>query len=178
VKRILFYVSAVSVAVAASFACSGPDKGELDRAASLRGQASVFRTAGVGTVFERRCGSLDCHGSISRNMRIYSSRGLRLPNEAGLLPGGGETTLDESTANYNSILLLEPERTNEVLRGELAPEVAMLVLKKPLGIESHKGGLSIRKGDDAERCIVTWLTASSTEVDANACARAAVFPKE
>jgi hypothetical protein len=177
-RRIFFLTAVASVALAASFACSGPDKGELDRASSLRAQASVFRTAGVGTVFERRCGSLDCHGTVTRNLRIYSSRGLRRPNEAGLLPGQGDTTLEESTDNYNSILLLEPERTNEVLRGEQSPETVMLVLKKPLGLESHKGGLSIRKGDDAERCIVTWLTLPAMEVDANACARAAVFPKE
>lgn len=177
-NRTLCIFALTCVGVAASFSCSGPEKGELDRAASLRGQATTFRTAGVGTVFERRCGSLDCHGSVTRNMRIYSSRGLRLPNEAGLVPGGGETTLDESTANYNSIMLLEPERTNEVLRGEQPPDVAMLVLKKPLELESHKGGQTIRKGDDAERCIITWLTAFAAEVDATACARAAVFPKE
>lgn len=178
-KRTFLFVAAGCVAVSASFGCSGPDKGELDRAASLRAQASTFRTAGVGTVFERRCGSLDCHGSLTRNLRIYSSRGLRLPSDGGTnLPGQGDTTIDESTANYNSIMLLEPERTNEVLRGEATPEVAMLVLKKPLGLESHKGGVSIRKGDDAERCIVTWLTQPNDQVDAAACARAAIFPKE
>jgi hypothetical protein len=177
-RRFAFVVALVSVTLAASFACSGPDKGELDRASSLRAQATTFRTAGVGTVFERRCGSLDCHGSITRNMRIYSSRGLRLPNEAGLGPGQGDTTLEESTANFNSIMLLEPERTNEVLRGEQPPDVAMLVLKKPLGRESHKGGEAIRPGDDAQRCIITWLTLPANEVDAPSCARAAVFPKE
>ena len=128
-------------------------------------------------MFERRCGSLDCHGAIGRNMRIYSSNGLRLPNDAGLRPGQGETTLDEITANYQSILTLEPEKTNEVLDG--ADPYTLLVLKKPLELEKHKGGPAIRKGDDAERCIVSWLKEDLLNpIDKDACARAAIFPKE
>jgi hypothetical protein len=123
------------------------------------------------------CGSLDCHGQIGRNMRIYSSRGLRLPNEAGLKVGAGETTLDEITANYQSILTLEPEVSNDVLDG--ADPQNLLVVKKPLELEAHKGGPAIRKGDDAERCIVSWLKEDLLNpIDKDACARAAVFPKE
>jgi len=72
---------------------------------------------------------------------------------------------------------LEPERTRDVLAG--ADPYELLVLKKPLGIESHKGGQPIRRGDDAEQCIVSWLRAdAATTVDLNACARASIFPKE
>ena len=157
--------------------CSGPEKGELKRKLSTRADPGSFRVNGVTTVFERRCGSLDCHGGIGRNMRIYSARGLRLPNEAGLAPGAGETTIDESTANYHSILTLEPELTNEVIEG--ADPYTLLVVKKPLELEKHKGGPAIRKGDDAERCIVSWLKADLiTPIDKEACTRAAAFPKE
>ena len=169
-------IVAVMAALSPLTACSGPDKGEIERKPTRAG-ATSFRTNGVTTVFERRCGSLDCHGSIDRNMRIYSSRGLRLPNDAGLKVGSGDTTLDETTANYQSILSLEPEQTNKVVAG--GDPYTLLIVKKPLELEKHKGGPAIRKGDDSERCIVSWLKETILEpIDKTACANAAVFPKE
>jgi hypothetical protein len=166
-----------AVAISGSFACSPPDKGVLERNVSTRASPGSFRSAGVTTVFEKRCGSLDCHGTPARNLRIYSSRGMRLPNDAGLLPGQGDTTLDEISANYQSLLTLEPEQTNNVIAGE--DPYTLLIVKKPLEIEKHKGGPVIRKGDDAERCIVSWLREDLTSpVDKDACSRAAIFPKE
>ena len=164
-------------AVVAVVACAPPDKGELVRAQTTRATLTSFESAGVGAVFEKHCGSLDCHGTTARNLRIYSANGLRLPNDAGLLPGQGDTTHDERLANYHSILSLEPEATNRVLEG--GDPYTLLVLRKPLQIESHKGGQPIRRGDDAERCIVTWLEESpAAPVDGNACTLASAFPKE
>ena len=178
-RFVLHLLPAVIVAVAAlgTSSCSPPPKGELEREVSTRASPGSFRAAGVSTVFEKRCGSLDCHGSAARNMRIYSSQGLRLPNDAGLGPGAGDTTQDEVTANYQSILTLEPEETNKVILG--GDPYKLLVLKKPLELEKHKGGQTIRRGDDAERCIVSWLEEDSTKpVAKDACDRAAIFPKE
>lgn len=177
-KRVLIVSGLVAATV---LACSPPDKGELERVAAVvgsrRASPGTFRTAGVSTVFEKRCGSLDCHGSIARNMRVYSARGLRLPNDGGIGPGEGETTLDEITANYQSILTLEPELTNAVIEG--ADPLTLLVLKKPLEIEKHKGGASIRRGDDADRCIQSWFKEDTlTPIDTGACTRAAAFPRE
>ena len=158
-------------------ACGGVEKGELDRKVSTRAAPGSFRSDGVSTVFERRCGSLDCHGAVARNMRIYSANGLRLENDAGLRPGQGDTTLDEITANYQSILTLEPERSNEVIAG--ADPYELLVVKKPLELEKHKGGPVIKKGDDAETCIVGWLKEDLINpIDKTSCARAAIFPKQ
>lgn len=158
-------------------ACSSPATGEIDRGHSTRASLESFRSAGVSTVFEKRCGSLDCHGSTSRNLRIYSSRGLRLPNDAGLVPGNGDTTSDEILSNYHSILSLEPERTNELLAG--ADPLTLLVVKKPLELEKHKGGPAMKRGDDAERCITTWLKEGpDSPLDKDACNQAAIFPKE
>lgn len=159
-------------------ACSGPPKGELERKVSTRAAPGSFRINGVSTVFERRCGTLDCHGSTSRNMRIYSQRGLRLPNDAGVTTASGSpTTIDETTANYQSILSLEPEQTNKVVAG--GDPYTLLIVKKPLELEKHKGGPAIRKGDDSERCIVSWLKETILEpIDKTACANAAIFPKE
>lgn len=171
-------LAAAVLASLVSAACS-VEKGELERKTGLsRATPGSFRTNGVSRVFEKRCGSLDCHGGTNRNMRIYSSDGLRLPNDAGLGPGGGDTTLDEITANYQSIMTLEPEATNDVVAGTGDP-YSLLVVKKPLEIEKHKGGQSIRRGDDAERCIVSWLKEDLLNpIDVGACQRASVFPRE
>ncbi len=177
--RVAVAVSSAAWLVASLVSCSGEPKGEFERkVASTRGAPGSFRTNGVSRVFEKRCGSLDCHGSTARNMRIYSSAGLRLPNDAGTGPGGGDTTLDEITANYQSIMTLEPEATNEVTVNNGDP-YSLLIVKKPLEIERHKGGQSIRRGDDAERCIVSWLKEDLVNpIDVGACSRAAVFPRE
>lgn len=158
--------------------CSGPPKGEIERKTSTRAPAGEFRSAGVSTVLERRCGSLDCHGSTARNLRLYSERGLRLPVEdGGATPGSAPTTIDEVSANYLSVMSLEPEYTNEVLDG--ADPYKLLLVKKPLEIEKHKGGPALRRGDDAEKCLVSWLTRDlSNPIDQAACTRAAEFPKE
>ena len=170
-------VPAAVVVLASVTACSPPPKGELEREVSTRASPGSFRAAGVSRVFEKRCGSLDCHGNSARNMRIYSSQGLRLPNDAGVGPGAGDTTLDEISANYQSILTLEPEETNKVILG--GDPYKLLVVKKPLELEKHKGGQTIRRGDDAERCIVSWLEEdTTTPVDQAACERAAIFPRE
>src|SRR3954451_21046249 len=142
-RRLASLVVLSSMVVCAAFACSGPDKGELERKVSTRGSPGSFRSAGVSTVFEKRCGSLDCHGGLGRNMRIYSSNGLRLPNDAGLKPGQGDTTIDEITANYQSIMTLEPEVTNSVVVDGVDP-LEMLILKKPLELEKYKGGPAIK----------------------------------
>jgi hypothetical protein len=177
-RRLALTAAALAFALASPVACSTPDKGSMDRLVKTRATPGSFREKGVGTVFEKRCGSLDCHGNIGRNMRIYSSHGLRLPNDAGLLPGQGDTTLDESTANYQSILTLEPEQTNAVING--GDPYTLLIVKKPLALESHKGGRVINKGDDAEQCIVSWLEEDPalSPVNDKACTSAAVFPKE
>jgi hypothetical protein len=172
-KRLLF-VSGLAFALG----CSPPDKGELKRDVFTRASANSFRNASVAIVFERRCSSLDCHGQVSRNLRLYSSRGLRLPNEAGAIPGTGDTSQDELAANYQSLLTLEPEDTNKVIL-ENGDPYQLLVVKKPLEIEKHKGGQVIRRGDDAERCIVSWFKEDPLNpIDKDACARAIVFPKE
>jgi len=179
VRRILSLAFLSSLVIGASLvACSGPDKGTLERKVSTRASPGSFRGAGVSTVLEKRCGSLDCHGAIGRNLRIYSANGLRLPNDAGLKSGAGDTTIDEITANYQSIMTLEPEIMNSVVADGLDPE-QLLVLKKPLELEKHKGGAAIRKSDDAERCIVSWLQEDPVSpIDKGACARAALFPIE
>jgi hypothetical protein len=184
----LIAMTAIAFALAIAFACSGPPKGELTRKSGIvalndsgtessqRASPGSFQNKGVSLVFEKHCGTLDCHGTPERNLRIYSQDGLRLPNDAGNVPGTGATTNDEVNANYQSIMTLEPEQTNAVIAG--ADPLTLLIMKKPLGIEKHKGGDALISGDDAETCIRTWLTEDVPDhpVDKARCTSAGNFP--
>ncbi len=143
------------------FTVSGPNPGDFSTT-----------VGGVDPVFERHCGSFDCHGNTARALRIYSQNGLRLPNEGGVLPGGAATTPDEVSANYRSIIAVEPEQMNSVVKSSGDP-YSLLILKKPLLIETHKGGTVMIKGDDTEKCITGWVKGT---VDKNVCTAAAQLP--
>ena len=173
-------VTSVVLVTLVSASCTVEAKGTFQRKAAQSGKraSSVDFQNNVSVVFEKRCGTLDCHGTNARNLRIYSTGGLRLPNEAGVSPGGGATTLEEINANYESILNVEPEQTNEVIVNNADP-YSLLILKKPLQMEHHKGGPAITRGDDAETCIVSWLKEDITSpFNKTACANAANFPKQ
>jgi hypothetical protein len=127
---------------------------------------------GVHMFLEHRCGTLDCHGQIGRPFRLYSSGGLRLLNDAGLVSGGGADSPDEIYANYQSLLGVQPEETSLVLAGEESPR-QLLVVGKPLGLQTHKGGQVLTAGDSSDRCLEGWLTG---QFDAAACSDAAQVP--
>ncbi len=123
----------------------------------------------VSPVFERRCGTLDCHGQVGRPLRIYSGLGLRLPNDAGNAPGTGATTPAEIAANYRAVIGLEPEEMTRVVAGEDPPRT-LLILAKPLMLQAHNGGPAMAPtGDPAETCITSWINAA---LDKNACNQA------
>jgi hypothetical protein len=139
----------------------------------------------VDPVFERRCGSLDCHGSTARGLRIYSQDGLRLPNDQGITPGNAPTTATENNDNFASILGLQPERMNDFLSKN--PRTAddayqLIILTKPLALERHKGGTALVKGEPAEQCIVLWLIGQTGVTDQqkgdyqNLCAKGSALP--
>ncbi len=166
-----FALSGAVAAVAASTGCSAdltyPDGG-IRVTTILAPDQTEFTT--VSPVFERRCGTLDCHGQEGRPLRIYSGRGLRLPNDAGLVPGSGDTTPAEITANYRSVIGLEPEEMSRVVAGEDPPRT-LLILAKPLMLQAHKGGPALAPvNDPGETCITSWLL--GTGVDKQACSDA------
>jgi hypothetical protein len=155
-------------------------------------------TGGVSAVLERNCGSLDCHGSDARPLRIYSQYGLRKPlnlitvveedsggggeggapvsdtgdDDAGPpVTGGDPTTPEEVLANYQAVVGLEPRVMQAVVKG--ADPHQLLLLKKPLQIESHKGGPALHPSGDGENCLVTWL---QNKTDRTACGNASKLP--
>lgn len=119
---------------------------------------------GVSFFLERRCGTLDCHGQAGRPLRIYGNRGLRLRNDGGLTPSTGDTTPQEITANYRSVVGLEPEEFSRVIAANGRDADKLLLVRKPLGIDNrsgvaHKGGSVVQVGaaDDGYACLITWL---------------------
>jgi hypothetical protein len=172
-------VLVAAVVVALGVACSsydqtavtevaGPDFGEFSvNSVGADGAASV----GVEAVLEQRCASLDCHGQMGRALRLFSQNGLRLiSQDAANTPGVQPTTQTELVANYQAVIGLQPELMTEVVQ-QNAPPTALLLLRKPLQLERHKGGPVIAEGDSAFNCIVSWL-GGPMQFNAHACALA------
>src|SRR6516225_3603181 len=123
-----FALVTAAIAVPLSFACSSAPSADDTITVTGPSLADFGGTNGVSSVFERNCGTLDCHGSDARAMRIYGQYGLRKPpgltttyepTEAGAdgaaptddnsdqdtdagpnLPGKQPTTPEEQLANY------------------------------------------------------------------------------
>lgn len=116
------------------------------------------------------CGTLDCHGSTARPMRVYGRWGLRL--DPGDVPDGEPTTAGERDATFRALGGLEPEQMTRVIQGTAGADTLQLV-KKPRAEEHHKGGQVVSKGDAGDRCLTSWLSGA---VDSAACASAAPAP--
>jgi hypothetical protein len=125
-------------------------------------------------VLASSCGTLDCHGNAARNFRIYDVSGLRLsPN----LTNQGGTTYPEYEATYESLVLIQPEVLSNIYRHGGAHPEHWIVITKGRGTENHKGGSRMHAGDDADRCVTSWIS-GNTDVTAcgNAAAAAAMPP--
>lgn len=125
----------------------------------------------VGLALMQRCGSIDCHGSRYRNMRLYGFGGIRLdPNDR---PDTPKTTPAELDADYDAVIGVEPEIMRAVALAKGAGSDRLTFIRKGRGEESHKGGNPITAGDDADVCIQSWFRGV---VDADACQRVVDAP--
>jgi hypothetical protein len=131
----------------------------------------------VGDYLEHRCGSLDCHGQVGRNLRIWGCEGMRLDPNAipvcSVPQGGSQTTVAEHQATYRSLVGLEPTVMSEVVDGHGADPELLTFVRKATGLEAHKGGTLITPGDDQYVCITSWL---AEQTDLTACANAIGYP--
>jgi hypothetical protein len=109
----------------------------------------------VADYLENRCGTLDCHGSSGRNLRMWGCEGLRLDPDASPASCGTPTTEAEYQATYRSLVALEPQVMTTVFAGCSAafaeggvdypvgdpchPEL-LTFIRKARGTEAHKGG--------------------------------------
>ncbi len=147
-----------------------PESTTLVKAPDFLEFAGDANNAGVHAFLERRCASLDCHGQAGRPFRIYSSGGLRMPNDAGLVAGGGPDTPAELLANYQALIGLQPEETSLVV-ARLAPPTDLLVVAKPLGLQTHKGGQVLATGDSGDACLESWLVGQISVAKCNEAAQ-------
>jgi hypothetical protein len=131
----------------------------------------------VGDYLEHRCGSLDCHGQVGRNLRIWGCEGMRLDPKAvpvcSTLLGGSGTTPAEHQATYRSLVGLEPTVMSAVVDGHGAHPEFLTFVRKARGLEAHKGGVLITPGDDQDVCVTSWLAG---QTDLIACANAIGYP--
>jgi hypothetical protein len=125
----------------------------------------------VSDALEVSCGTLDCHGQVGRNLRIYGYGGLRL--SAPDTPAGDPTNDLEYLSSYVSLVSLEPETLSQVVTLQANPNQLSLV-RKTRGLEHHKGGQRARTGDSLDRCIVLWLTG---KFDPDPCADVVNAPR-
>jgi hypothetical protein len=116
-----------------------------------------------------RCGTIDCHGTAYRNLRIYGSGGLRWsPGDRPFMPLCN--TPDEIAQDYLSVVGLEPETMSAVVAG--ADPSMLTMVRKARGTEAHKGGRIWTQGDDSDTCLTSWLTGGDADAGAAACDRA------
>jgi hypothetical protein len=109
----------------------------------------------VADAMQPHCGTLDCHGQVGRNMRLYGGRGLRLA--PGANPLDGDTTQAEYDATFWSVVGLEPETMTVVIEDKGANPERLSLIRKARGHERHKGGTLMNVGDPLDQCLTAWL---------------------
>lgn len=132
-------------------ACSSPDE-----AATVKADvATRERFELVSDAMVYQCGTLDCHGSVFRNLRLYGYGGLRKTGRAD--EGFPLRVRAEVDANYEAIVALEPESFATVIaEGGREPDRLTLVAKAR-AFQNHKGGPVMKPGDPVDDCITSWL---------------------
>jgi hypothetical protein len=137
-------------AIPVAVACSAPSAGHYVPQALP--DPGTF--APVAELLDVRCGSLDCHGTVARNLRLYGSAGLRWSKVDRPFVPTCDTTA-EVTQDYDSVVGLEPEIMSAVVQGADPSELTMV--RKARGTEAHKGGTIWSQGDDSDTCLISWL---------------------
>ena len=155
------------LALAAVLSCSTPDP-HAETPVIAPTEASF---GPVATYLEHRCGTLDCHGTRYRNLRIWGQDGMRL--SIGDIPGGTQTSPAELDATYQAIVQLEPEILAEVTAQHGAQPERLTLVQKARGLSKHAGGTILAAGDPRDRCIVSWLSGAT---DDTACSDALSLP--
>jgi len=168
IRRTLIARASAALAFTIAFACSSPP----EDARVIEQTPDTASFPAVASMLIQACGSLDCHGTVARNLRLYGDTALRYsPTDvpSTLLP----TTGDELGQDYESVVGLEPEAMSAVVAAGGANPEQLTFYRKARGIESHKGGAVIVQGDARDVCITTWLKGNA---DAGACTAALSLP--
>jgi hypothetical protein len=149
--RALGLAAFAGLASVSFFACSGPKDGELFPGTFP--SADMFQP--VSAALEMRCGTLDCHGSFSRNLRVYGKNGIRAGKD---ISGVQNTTEDEVQLNYDSVVSIEPEKFSNIVAHAGQGFDKWIMITKGTGAEHHKGASRFVKGDPTYVCLLSWVT--------------------
>jgi hypothetical protein len=162
------FATMVPIAVMVVLACSVPSPD----ARVVEETPDAVSFPAVAAMLIQACGSLDCHGTVARNLRLYGDTGLRYsPTDvpSTLIP----TTPDEVAQDFESVVGLEPEIMSAVVASGGADPQRLTFVRKAMGTESHKGGAVVVQGDSRYVCITSWL---QSDTDTTACASALLLP--
>ncbi len=160
---------ALSLAVLGASVATGCKQEGLSEGLSVTCPSRVVYVKHVSELMERRCGTLDCHGTDFAPMRMLGRDGLRHAAE-GNYTGEGESTDAEKSANYFSVCAVEPERVARVVDDPGGNAVnTLLLVRKARGQEGHKGGKVFDPWDEADRCVVGWLRGDAEASIEKAC---------
>jgi hypothetical protein len=173
--RTLAAVVVLSVLAAPLGGCSEAPSDE--RIGILAPSSSEHAFGPVAELLEHRCGSLDCHGQPTRNLRIFGCEGMRLsPNDVSICSRtkqGEPTTPAEHQATYRSLVGLEPTVMSEVVANHGRDPELLTFIRKARGTEQHKGGQLFTPGDDQDNCVTSWLAGRT---NLTACGNAPAIP--
>ena len=169
-------LAVASALVACGSTADGPPRAEPAPSASAAAPDFATYQANVDQGLARGCGTLDCHGSVTRPYRIYGFGGLRLSTEASgpLASGRQPTTAEETRANYDALLALDAEELGRVVSAQDDP-TRWRFFRKALALDPHDGGTVMAEDDPRFRCVVGWLR-GMTERARAVCAEAAAQP--
>jgi hypothetical protein len=162
--RRLGFAACAGVASVAFFACSGPKDGQVF--VGTFPSAETFQP--VSAALEARCGTLDCHGSFYRNLRMFGMNGIR--GTVNEVSGVHATTDEEVLLNYESLVSIQPEQFSNIVSHRGQGFDKWIVVTKGTGAEHHQGSSRFAKGDLTYTCLLSWVTGS---VNMDACTESA-----
>jgi len=113
-RALPYLVPAAFAAMASLASCSSVQNTQIGISAPPYSHASF---SPIGDYLANRCGTLDCHGQTSRNLRIWGCEGMRLGDDASPVSCVNPTTEDEYQATYRSLVALEPQVISSVYSG-------------------------------------------------------------
>ncbi|HVU02780.1 MAG TPA: hypothetical protein VHE30_13565 [Polyangiaceae bacterium] len=128
--------------------------------------------APVAALLESHCGTLDCHGSPARNLRIYGVNGLRANGNS--VTGSPDTTEEEVDRTYESLVSVDPEHLGAVFAESGRDPERWLVIRKSRGTELHTGGTPLPAGEPGDRCLTGWIAGGT---DGGVCTEDDFGPK-
>ncbi len=150
--------AAILAAASVAWSCASPP--DTSRVTTILSPDYDTYVQSVDPYLARRCGSLDCHGQLGRAYRVYGRAGLRLTTvqDGGLVSGGQPSDPEELRANYQTLVALEPEEMSRLMARQGDNPNLLMLLRKPLRLERHKGGPAMAEDDAGYRCVIAWLS--------------------